>query len=416
MPRRRSSSIDEQAYRVAYLYAEHRQSQADIATALALSQAAVSRALSRARELGCVEESYRFVRPPGLSDDVIQNLENALGYSALATKLQSLPRPVRYLRVFDSGSDDAGEEAIKRRQREFGIAAAGYVVGRLRTAQRIGVAWGSTLGRVVDGITRTGYPWRGERAFHQVVPVSAEPIRFGQSEHTASALARRLDIAINGELPYAKDGMPSDEEQDRRLALTGVPAFIPREIDTFIAEQKALRAEERTVLAAHFPSIFKTFFLQKSPAYRRIFGGDTPLVDQLDVVLTSAGSSVRAMGFCNEELRNLGGVSAEELERLIVGDLGGVLLPRHNLSEADKKEVARLSAMWTGVSYGQLDRIAQRAAESDSPGIIVLAIGRQRSEVVCEVLVRGLCNELVVDRDLAGALQLHLPRRMVGER
>lgn len=415
MPRLRGISVDQQAYRVAYLYAEHRLSQTAIAEALNLSPAAVSRALSRARELQCIVESYHFMRPADFSDDAIQSLESALGFRNLASALRSLPTPVRQFRVFDSGRDDDTDEGIQRRQRAFGEAAAGYLVSRLPAAARIGIAWGSTLGYLVDGIARHGYYRSDSRAIQQVVPTSAEPMRYAQSEFTASALARRLDSILNGSIPPGKGGQPSEQEQQRRLALTGVPAFISRDFGPLIGSQKDLSPTERDVLSARLPSLLREFFLQTSPAYGKIFGSREPLVESLDLVLTSAGSSDRALGFCNEELRTVGGLTSSELNRLVVGDLGGVLLPRHNLSKSDKQRVHRLSEMWTGVTYAQMDGLAKRATKSDCPGIVVVAIGHRRSEVVCEILVRGLCNELIVDRELATALEGGLRKRMVGE-
>jgi DNA-binding transcriptional regulator LsrR (DeoR family) len=309
---------------------------------------------------------------------------------------------------------------VERRQLQFGRAAAAHVAERIRRADRIGVAWGSTLSRVVDGVARAGYPWVGE-AIRQFVPVSGEPMLYAPSEYTASAIARRLDAIVNG--PVARQAVDRDasQENERRLALTGVPAFIPADVHELLQELDDLTPDEHAVLARHFGRALQRFFEQSSPAYQRIFTQEEPLVDCLDMLLTSAGGSRRLMGFCNDELRKLGKITHEELERLIVGDLGGVLLPRHDASDGDLAKVRALGAMWTGITYQQLERIAQRAAQHHhTPGVVVVSIGAARSPVIREVLFRGLCTELIIDRDLAQALERELEgeqrRRTAGRR
>ena len=134
------------------------------------------------------------------------------------------------------------------------------------------------------------------------------------------------------------------------------------------------------------------------------------MIDQVDSLLTSAGPSNHPMGFIYDELLKAGSTPARKLtparlEKLVVGDLGGVLFPRPDLDARGRREVEALNKMWTGVKRDHLVRIAQAAARSTRPGVIVAAIGGEdRAEIIAEVIRQGLVNELIIDRSLSDAL------------
>jgi transcriptional regulator with XRE-family HTH domain len=243
MPRRLSRTDDEEtaAYQVAFLRGERGLTQQQIASVLHINQTAVSRLLQRAREIGVLQTYERFVRTPNVDEKKLQALERLLKYSDLEEALRRLPtdtgRQLRRLRDFESASDDDSFAGIERRQRTLGEVAARYVADRLRHAATIGVSWGSTLSRLIDGIRRIGYAWpkpTAARGFRQIVPVAAEPVNYADNSYTSSTLARRLDTIVNGELPPRAERPPEGDGPSRRLALTGVPAFVPTDPEPFV--------------------------------------------------------------------------------------------------------------------------------------------------------------------------------------
>ncbi len=66
---------------------------------------------------------------------------------------------------------------------------------------------------------------------------------------------------------------------------------------------------------------------------------------------------------------------------------------------------------WTGMRLDHLRRCADAARTSGfarkKPGVIVLAFGAGRLEVVLRCVELGLVSELVIDRDLDAALMAH---------
>jgi DNA-binding transcriptional regulator LsrR (DeoR family) len=388
---------DLNAVRAAYWVGERGLTQEAVADEMGVSRATVSRLIDRAaNRLHCFEEVPRFIRS-NVPEQWLHLIEDERRYAALADQIARLParddrRPTR-IRVFDSGSSEETETAIERRQIQFGAHAAPYIAERLTSARHIGIAWGSTLSRVIDGLERTEFAWP-EDWHPRIVPVSAEPMRFAHNEFTSSTLARRLDGIINAR-------QPADRQ---RLALTGIPAFIPHDFRKLLPESSDWPEEEHR----RFNASLRAFYIKSSPAYAAIFGPPDPLIKKIDALVTSLGTSVCPMGFCNEDLRETGHVTREELAELVAGDIGGVLLPK---SATTKPTVDDLMSLWTGISYDDLDRVAHRAIVEKTPGTIVIVIGSARIEPLCEILAEGLCTELLLDRDAADALPGALARR-----
>lgn len=196
------------------------------------------------------------------------------------------------------------------------------------------------------------------------------PTRF-----SSSLLADRLVDVVN-------------EGRGERWSL-GVPEFISR------------------IFKGHDADVIRRHHLHASDSYRRIFGPEDPLIERVDSVLTSIGFAERPLGQRNKGLLKAGEVTADELRKLVVGDIGGVLIPRPGLKAGDRQTVDQLNAMWTGMTLDHIRRIARDAASSSHrPGIIVVSIGRQKAEILAEIIRSGLVNELIIDEDLAGALDL----------
>jgi DNA-binding transcriptional regulator LsrR (DeoR family) len=151
-------------------------------------------------------------------------------------------------------------------------------------------------------------------------------------------------------------------------------------------------------------------FVAYAASYRVVFGDRLPLINQVDSLLTSVGTADRPLGFIHDELLRAGSrpgrrLTRESLGRLVAGDIGGVLIPRRNLDAAGRREVDSLNDMWTGMKRTHLERIAKNATRANHPGVIVASIGGAgRAEIIAEALRCGLVNELIIDRELVGAL------------
>jgi DNA-binding transcriptional regulator LsrR (DeoR family) len=116
------------------------------------------------------------------------------------------------------------------------------------------------------------------------------------------------------------------------------------------------------------------------------------------------------MGFNYAELLRSGDITAERLKNLVVDDIGGVLIRRRGLSRRDERAVDALSAMWTGLNYDALVKLAIRASDGRQPGVIVASTGKNRAEILHAVILKGLVNEAILDVQAADALQSRLGR------
>ena len=372
---------DLEAQQAAYLCAEHDMTQAEIGHMLGgLSQPRVSKLLRRAEERGWLRRSYQFI-PTHISRERLAQLEKFVEPSTLVERLAAINSRtgvrVRSVHVADSGGGGTSTRSWTTRLARFGRSAAEPLAELISRSSVFAVTWGRTPSNLVFNLRPELWSQKGPLAI-RFVPVCGEPYERASERETSSKLAEHLHKVAGCAAPVP----PS---------LTGVPALISRKF-----RGRDLKGIHR--------------FLDDAASYREVFGGTSPMIDQVDSLLTSAGPSNHPMGFIYDELLKAGSTPTRKLtparlEKLVVGDLGGVLFPRPGLDARGKREVAALNGMWTGVKQHHLERIAQAAARSTRPGVIVAAIGGEdRAEIIAEVIRYGLVNELIIDRTLSDAL------------
>lgn len=141
-------------------------------------------------------------------------------------------------------------------------------------------------------------------------------------------------------------------------------------------------------------------------SYQKIFRDRFPLVAKMDTLITSIGPLALPVGGSISELLTAGGISADKLRSLIIGDMGGVLIPNPSLNRSEHRLVNELNEMWTGVNCEHLAHIAQESAQDTRrSGNIVVAIGRDKVPALMEIIRLSLVNELLIDKGLARDLE-----------
>jgi DNA-binding transcriptional regulator LsrR (DeoR family) len=290
---------------------------------------------------------------------------------------------IRRVRVLGRVGSPSGTREHENEVAYFGRATAGHVAHLIRTSRIFAVTWGHTLSVIVEGFDSNQLK-RAQEQGVMFIPVCAEPEEFAGSRESSSGIAERLNRLVKA-------------ESAERLALTRIPAFIPR----------GLPAELRAGIV---------HLIRSSASYARIFDaapgeppGPSALISKAEGLLTSVGHAEHPTGFNYAELLKLGDISAEELRNLVVGDIGGILIHRER---ADREIVNSLNEMWTGCRYETLASIAIRAARTRVPGVIVTSYGAHRAEILEAVIRRGLVNELILDETAALAVRGRLAQSL----
>jgi DNA-binding transcriptional regulator LsrR (DeoR family) len=176
-----------------------------------------------------------------------------------------------------------------------------------------------------------------------------------------------------------------------------VPAFIP---DGF-TRQELSGVRKLIELVRSYDQIFG----QKTPSQ-----SETPLAEKLDMIVTSVGPAERPLGFGQGVLFETGRITFEELQKLVIGDVGGVCFARPDLSKTDSQTLARVNERWTGLRREHLLACAARARRSPDPfdgppGVVVISGGRARARVIYELVKLGLINHLIIDDELENELE-----------
>lgn len=270
------------------------------------------------------------------------------------------------------------------RHNAFTHLAALAVLPNILESVLLGVAWGLSVSLVVEGLDRLLHesPRDKDDPPVRVVPVTGDPICVTRSVHqySASTLAELLDEILNHD---GKVGLgPS---------LSAVLAYLPYE------------------LASSRNGIHR--LLARSAGYRDVIGDrkGSGLFQQLDALLTGIGITSaepgQESGVFVQERALCEDISHVELARLVQGDIAGVLIPQAGLGPKDLSRVDRLNKGWTGLRLDDIQKCAQRANRDSKGGVVVVAQGAIKRDFVRELLRRGLVNHLVIDGELADAME-----------
>jgi DNA-binding transcriptional regulator LsrR (DeoR family) len=301
-------------------------------------------------------------------------LENAL--VRLARELSSTRSdggsPFKRLHVVAApglGNVEEREKAFK----SFGISAAEIVAGYIDEVEMCCVAWGRTLDATVRHVRpRSASP--GGKLF---IPIAGEPTNHEPNGVSPSDAARTLSTA------WADSSY---------LSLRGVQARIPK----LVGDDKGARE-----LVGYSHSYQKIFGRPGSPG--------RPLITQVPMILTGIGdvrTSQRQIGGAGDEDADPWYTETKDAEDqsvldTAVGNIGGVWIPRSDLSDDDKHKVEELNERWLGAQLRDFKRCSLNA-DASHPGVVVLAAEPEKQNIVLEALY--LVNILIVSRQLAEAL------------
>lgn len=388
----------------AAILAARGEKQADIGKKLGdLTQSSVSRLLEDAEKRGWIVKSVHFLEEE-VGSQIRREAELLLFPHDLLSRItQRFPQTcLRRVCVFDSGGTGTTDKEIKERYSRFGRAAAQRLSHMLKLAGNgkqahrtgeessresdsneaeegvvriAGVTWGRTIHAVVRGLERLHHkPIRTDSPI-EFVPLCCEPIGLESEAISSSHLASLLRKRIN-------DG------KGEWHSFTGVPAFIPI---SFTRKEQAVVEK----LLRCIPSYSRIF---SEPSGRRTAVGGG-LVGNLDLLLSSVGKV--PLGYFGEEWLRVAGIDRKALSRLVLGDIGGILIPRTKLGASQRAKIDRWNAAWTGVKFEHLRQVAESGRK---PGVVVAAVSARKAEIVLEIVKLKLVNELLIDQDLATAI------------
>lgn len=333
---------------------------ADLANAMGCTEDEAVALLAEAERRSFLEiKSY-------LSSERMMECEKHYHLPELRKKLTHISKGV-FLEIAVVSSGDE-RDSVREHVRRFAVSAAPILSNWLLHAKQVGIAWGFTLSAVLGAMKELGQ--RAGRRRVDVIPICGEPLGFDAGDDSSSRLAAALADMLNSEGKHAK-------------SLAGIPAIIPQDFSqTEIAAIKRL--------------------LKKAPGYVEIFehsekagNKHKPLVEQIDTLITSVGSWRMA----SLELKKVGDLDPAQIDQLL-GDIGGVLLPKNPDGEA---AVAKIRELWTGLKMEHIESLALRAKQSAekfsgvhiSPGVIVLASGANKAQIIFEAVKRGIVNRII---------------------
>jgi DNA-binding transcriptional regulator LsrR (DeoR family) len=373
------------AAKVAYLRSKGAK-QSDIADRLRLTRPTVSRLLAAGGKC----EPYLKVQLPTFdwsrvsSEDRkhLVRLDNADRSPELAERLSAIaPHDVWFEAHIVQGPAEYKTPEGWTHADSFHANAARLIWTFLRPAEVIGVTWGKMLSQLLGAArhARFASPFEGLRKQPMVIPLCGEPLGAGRpSSMSSSTLAQGFGEIL------------TNCPQEKYLSLGMVPVFFPGP-EAF----KDLHLEAARELISY------------SAAYRKIFDKENndggALAMRLDVVLTSISRRNRPYGFGDSSAWKT--LKLSELEKLLLGDLGGVPLAKPDLTPAKAELLAEYLKRWTGLERDHLMECVRRASKTRrTAGVVVVAKAAEQADTVLEAVRLGLVNRLIVTRTLGKEL------------
>jgi len=361
----------------------------EIATQLGINAVDVSRYLKEARDKRYLMVEARFL-PGGIDHDMMEKVRQRVTRQELEDKLNSMPgRPGQAPRVSLRVLLCGDERDERKRMRKLGALAAPLVRTLLLRSTSCGLTWGGMLESVVAGMRdmHCSVPWK-KKEHIEFIPLSGEPLGGEPSSFSSSNLARDLGLLANGD----KYDAPS---------LAMVPAFVPDGFQKY--EREGVWRLIELVKAYH--DIFGPH--DAGSAVARRVARSVPKAMKLDMILTSVGSLGKPLGFGLGILFDNMNISYHVLKSLLAAEVGGVCIPRADLTRAQREQLKTVQTSWTGLRLEHLEacaRLGERPLKGP-PGVVVVSAGTNRATAVCELIKRGLVNHLIVDDVLAEELE-----------
>jgi len=365
------SERDKQAMRVAWLTAQGWKQEAIQAMLNLKGQSEVSRLLSHARTEKWIRDELDLPKKPKelIGEIQIQSIKKIRNLLAALNQVAGQKSDVkegkgglvRSVHVAYSGPPNTTEE---QRIEAFGERASIRVLELLARATTCGVAWGRTIKSIVSGIQARHPSPRPELLF---LAVSGDPMNHRDAGYSSSAAAEALGKCFGCK---------------KTRLLQGIASRFPKRLQK---DEKAIRA-----------------FLDFCDDYHRVFGGNNPEIADVSAILSGIGdatSSQKDPWFL--ETQRAEEMSAEKLNELAIGNLGGVWIERDSKAEGI---VAKVNSRWLGIQKGNFLDAAKRATKADEghPGPIVLGVGQSKAEVVLAAL--GMISHLIIDHTLCDRL------------
>jgi DNA-binding transcriptional regulator LsrR (DeoR family) len=398
--------------------------QASIAESLGVSQSAVSKLLDKA--LHGDPPLLRESLPICVFDDADMIARDLMDTRELEDRLRELAKLEGWVRVPNVRTYSAGPYGEPTEQQEeqgqglrewdeavvrWGKAVSKPVFDLLSGSETIGICWGRQIRSVVDGMHALG---QKARSPVRVAPMWGQRLTL-EPEKYDTVFTNHLKLGCNSlaaDLATALNGNTINPYEYFMPVFDLIPICSIISFDNLTEYQlKAYRKKLKKELDDYKDSVMDLRNkLNTIDTYNNVFGYDrTAFARRMQTVIAAVGASGRGAFGRGEKYGN---IPRQWLKDCILGDIGGVLLPK----PSDELPMGRNEAVvrwqfrlfryhWTGVRRLDLKACARRADRDGHPGVIVLAVGWRRAPVTLACMRQGLVNHLFADNVHAQQLQ-----------
>jgi len=375
-----------EALQVAYYHCVLDMPLKNIAELLGKSPATITRRLDEVRQAGWLQDRPVF-DPPA---DIWEQLQGRMTCTEVETallghfgsdrlqKLTVVPGPVR-------PTAESERETLPDNVERIGLYAARRLSETLDSGEHVvGVNWGWSVRQCMVNL-RPSHPNPGLRFFPIVGNLSLDE----NDPHFAEA----IECSSNRLSQTAASAF-----QAPRSPRLSTPAYIPRRFHDDARRLRAIRD-----------------FIEGDVSYRRIFGGrdeggenQPGLMAQVDTIVTGLTSlDVETLPTYRPYL-----ITPEDipvLERAgVVGDLALHLIVSEDAprSTPERELVAKINDLIVGASPSDFIRLAERTrtGQGRGLGVVVLAVGPWKAEILTTAIRLGAVNELITDLETALAI------------
>ena len=103
------------------------------------------------------------------------------------------------------------------------------------------------------------------------------------------------------------------------------------------------------------------------------------------MVITGVGTAEISGDLWLRDRLDATGMGSDALAHVTYGDMGGVYIKRPGVSQ---QRLALINGVWTGIHREHFQTCARRAASATALGVVVVAIGPEKAEMVQSLFAR----------------------------
>ena len=152
-------------------------------------------------------------------------------------------------------------------------------------------------------------------------------------------------------------------------------------------------------------------FFTELEKFTQIYGDhDDARIRKVEMVLASVGAVDRESPWYSSFLKTTIGLDpndkGDNISHYVAGEIGSVFLPLESGDKRIRERLQEVESRWVaGPKLSDLQKLALDSPKKGNPGVVVVAHGESKADVLFAAIQLGCVNEIIIDVPLAKQIE-----------